>query len=324
MLVINQNEVQQLLSMASCIHIMEQVLIDLANGKAVQHLRSVFPIQKGNVMGLMPGYLQNQSVTGAKVITIYPKNHHEGLPSHQGVVLLYDAADGSLKAMIDGTNITAIRTAAVSAVATHQLARNDAEILSLLGTGVQARTHLEAMLLVRSIRQVNVWSRNIEKAKRFKEEMEQNLAIQINIYEEVEHAVKDADIICTVTASTVPILNEKWVKDGAHINAVGACRATDRELDSELVKKSLFYVDRVESCINESGDYLIPLQEGVIDATHIIGEVGELLIGKIAGRQTDTDITIFESLGLAIEDLAAANFIYQEGKRLQKGTYISM
>lgn len=324
MLVLNQQQVEEILTMKSCIQVMEDVLKELAAGEAVQHLRTVVPIEKENLMGLMPGYLRKEGVIGAKVITIYPENHQHGLPSHQGVVLLNDAEDGSLKAVLDGTKITAIRTAAVSGVATKVLSRKDSEILSLLGSGEQARTHLEAILLVRPITHVNIWSRNLNKAYIFKTEMEQKYPVSIKVFETVEDAVREADIICTLTASTEPILQGEWVKEGTHINAVGACKAADRELDSELVSKSLFYVDRMESALNESGDYLIPLKEEVIDSTHIVGELGEVLTKKVPGRKSDSEITIFESLGLAIEDLAAANFIYQESVKSNKGTFISM
>jgi len=324
MLVVNQHQVEEILTMKACIQVMEDVLKELAVGEAVQHLRSVVAIEKDNLMGLMPGYLRKEEVIGAKVITIYPKNHQHGLPSHQGVVLLNDAKDGSLKAVMDGTKITAIRTAAVSAVATKVLSKKDSEVLSLLGLGEQARTHLEAILLVRPIKQVNVWSRNVQKAELFKAEMERKYSVLFQVFNQVEDAVQNADIICTLTASTEPILKREWVKEGTHINAVGACKATDRELDSELVRSSLFYVDRVESALNEAGDYLIPQKEGLIDSEHIVGELGEILIKKIPGRQSDLEITIFESLGLAIEDLAAANFIYQEGIKRKQGTEISM
>lgn len=324
MLVINQKQVEDILTMKACIQVMEDVLKELAAGEAIQHLRSVVPIEKNNLMGLMPGYLRKEEVIGTKVITIYPENHQHGQPSHQGVVLLNDAKDGSLKAVMDGTKITAIRTAAVSAVATKALSKKDAEVLSLLGSGEQARTHLEAILLVRPIKLVNIWSRNMEKAKEWKAEMEQKYPVSIHVFETVKGAVREADIICTLTASTEPILCGEWVKEGAHINAVGACKAADRELDSELVRKSLFYVDRVESALNESGDYLFPLKEGVIDSNHIVGEIGEVLTKKVHGRQSNSEITIFESLGLAIEDLAAANFIYHEGVKSKKGTFISM
>ena len=201
----------------------------------------------------MPGYLKKSGVLGTKIITVFPDNHRHGLPSHQGVVLLFDSNNGALKAVVDGSEITAIRTAAVSAIATDQLARKDSEVLCLLGAGQQARTHLEAMLLVRPIKVVKVWSRNSENAKRFKDEMEQKFNVLIKVCDTAEEAACDADIICTVTSSKQPILKGVWVKEGAHINAVGACQPNDRELDSELVRKSMFYVDSIESATNESG-----------------------------------------------------------------------
>lgn len=323
MLVINQNEVAELLAMESCITVMESVLKDLSAGQAVQSLRQVLPLHQGNLIGLMPGYLQAEEVAGAKIISVFPSNHGSGLPSHQGLVTLFDSSTGVLKAVVDGQKITAIRTAAVSAVATRYLARKDAEVLTILGTGEQAKSHLEAMLLVRSIREVRVWSRTHAKAKDFQVEMSRKYGVEIVVAESVQEAVSPADIICTVTASTEPVLKGEWLKSGVHINAVGACRPTDRELDSETVRLAKLYVDRLESAHNESGDYLIPLNEGVITSGHIIGEIGELISGRIEGRATADEITLFKGLGLAIEDLAAANFIYNEAAKLQKGIEIA-
>lgn len=322
MLVINQNEVTELLSMESCITVMESVLKDLSDGQAIQSLRQVIPLQKDNLIGLMPGYLQGKEVAGAKIISVFPSNHGSNLPSHQGLVTLFDSSTGVLKAVVDGQKITAIRTAAVSAVATCYLAREDAEILAILGTGEQAKSHLEAMLLVRSIREVRVWGRTFAKAENFKAEMSQKLGVEIMVVESVQEAVSSADIICTVTASTEPVLQGEWLKPGVHINAVGACRPADRELDSKTVQLAKLYVDRLESAQYESGDYLIPLAEDVITPNHIIGEIGELISGGLLGRRSADEITLFKGLGLAIEDLAAANFIYNEAVRLHKGTEI--
>ena len=323
MLVINHNEVAELLSMESCIAVMESVLKDLSAGQAVQSLRQVLPLQKSNLIGLMPGYLQGEEVAGAKIISVFPSNHGSGLPSHQGLVTLFDSSTGVLKAVVDGQKITAIRTAAVSAVATRYLAREEAEVLAILGTGEQARSHLEAILLVRSIRQVRVWSRSLAKAAHFQTELSRKWGVEIVVAESVQEAVREADIICTVTASTEPVLKGEWLKPGVHINAIGACRPADRELDSETVRVAKLYVDRLESAQNESGDYLIPLKEGVITPSHIIGEIGELISGTIGGRGSAAEITLFKGLGLAIEDLAAANFIYNEAVRLHRGTEIA-
>lgn len=323
MLVITQKEVMELLPMEACIEIMEAVLADLSTGQAVQSLRTVVPVQGGNLMGLMPAYLKRDQKVGAKVITVFPDNHGKHLPSHQGFVSLFDSTTGQLEAIIDGKKITSIRTAAVSAVATKLLATPDAATLAILGTGEQARSHIEAMLLVRPIRHIKVWGPSAERAQKLKEETESKYNVSVEAASSVEDAVRDADIVCTVTAATTPIVSADWFKEGAHINAVGACRPKDRELDTETVRRSELFVDRKESAINEAGDYLIPLQEGAIADEHIVGELGELILNTVKGRRSDHAITLFKALGLASEDLAAAHFIYNEAMRTGKGTSIT-
>ncbi|RKP49998.1 ornithine cyclodeaminase family protein [Cohnella endophytica] len=324
MLVITQAEVAELLPMQACIGIMEEVLADLTNGQAVQALRSVVPVQGGNLMGLMPAYLKREHKVGAKVITVFPGNHAKHLPSHQGFVSLFDAETGKLEAIVDGKKITAIRTAAVSAVATKLLAKPEATTLAMIGTGEQARSHIEAMLLVRPIRRIVVWGPNADRARQLKVETENRYGaeIAIEVAASVREAVAEADIVCTVTASTIPILQGDWIRPGTHINAVGACRAPDRELDTETVKSARLYVDRKESAVNEAGDYLIPLSEGAITEQHIVGEIGELIVGSIPGRSSEDEITLFKALGLASEDLAAASYILREAVRTDRGTYI--
>ncbi|MNO44498.1 L-lysine cyclodeaminase [compost metagenome] len=322
MLVINRHEVAEILTMEACIDVMQQALKELSEGRAVQSLRQAVPLQEGKLLGLMPGYLRQEEAAGAKIISVFPHNHHLGLPSHQGMVVLFDATTGMPSAVVDGRQITAIRTAAVSAVATNLLAREDASVLAILGTGEQAVTHLEAMLRVRDIRRVQVWSRTPNKAQHFAAEMGARTGVSIIAAASVEEAVQAADIICTVTASTSPILHGEWVRAGAHINAIGACRPQDRELDSALTARSKLYVDRLESAVHEAGDYLIPLQEGAITEGHIVGEIGELLLGRLEGRTNDEEITLFKGLGLAIEDLAAAHFIYKQAQQLQRGTEV--
>jgi ornithine cyclodeaminase/alanine dehydrogenase-like protein (mu-crystallin family) len=322
MLVINQREVLELLSMSACIEIMQAVLADLTNGQAIQSLRSVVPLQGSHVMGLMPAYLKREERVGAKVITVLPDNHAKGMPSHQGFVSLFNSTNGQLEAIVDGTKITAIRTAAVSAVATQLLARPEASTLAMIGTGEQARTHIEAMRLVRPIERIQVWGPNPAHAQKLKEETEGRYNLPVEVASSAAQAVRDADIICTVTASTTPILHGAWIKEGAHINAVGACRAKDRELDTELVRQAELFVDRRESAVNEAGDYLIPLHEGEIGEGHILGEIGELVVGLKPGRSSSAAITLFKSLGLACEDLAAAHYIVQEAVRRNKGTQI--
>lgn len=235
MLVINASEVAEILTMESCIAVMETVLAELSEGGARQSLRQVMPLQEPNLLGLMPGYLQQEGVAGAKIISIFPGNHAAGLPSHQGIVALFAAATGVPLAMVDGQSITAIRTAAVSAAATKLLAREDAETLAVLGTGEQARSHVEAMLQVRGIKRAKVWGRTPDKARAFAAAMSSRWNIEMTAALSVQDAVMDADIICTATAATEPVLHGAWVKPGAHINAVGACRPHERELDTALV-----------------------------------------------------------------------------------------
>ena len=310
----NKQQVLQCLPMKECIRLMRTTLQDYAQGKSRQYLRTVTPLPENKLLGFMPAYLGDHEYFGAKVITVFPGNHQAGLPSHQGSVLLFDAEHGSLHFMADGDAITQIRTGAVSAVATDLLARPDAQRLALLGAGAQGRSHLEAISLIRQLRDVTVWDACLENACRFADEMSKTVSCPIRVCSTAEEAVKNADIICTLTPSPTPILESGWVKPGAHINAVGACSASARELDSALVARCLLYGDSIESVEKESGDYLIPLSEGAIRKEHLLGTIGQLLCGEIAGRASAADITLFDALGLAIEDVACAKYLYLAGK----------
>lgn len=310
----DKRQVLRRLSMAGCIGLMRTVLQDDAEGKSRQYLRTVTPLPGNNLLGFVPAYLGTGDYFGAKVITVFPGNHQAGLPSHQGSVLLFDAEHGALRFMADGDAITQIRTGAVSAVATDLLARPDAKRLALLGAGAQGRSHLEAMALVRRLTEVTVWDVRPENARRFAAEMAEKAGCPIRACSCAEEAVRDADIICTLTPSPTPVLESSWVKPGAHINAVGACSATARELSSDLVARCLLYGDSIESVEKESGDYLIPLSEGVIQKGHLRGTIGQLLCGETTGRTSAQDVTLFDALGLAIEDVACAKYLYLAGK----------
>lgn len=310
----DKRQVLRRLSMAGCIGLMRTVLQDDAEGKSRQYLRTVTPLPGNNLLGFMPAYLGTGDYFGAKVITVFPGNHQAGLPSHQGSVLLFDSEHGALRFMADGDAITQIRTGAVSAVATDLLARPDAKRLALLGAGAQGRSHLEAMALVRRLTEVTVWDVRPENARRFAAEMAEKAGCPIRACSCAEEAVRDADIICTLTPSPTPVLESSWVKPGAHINAVGACSATARELSSDLVARCLLYGDSIESVEKESGDYLIPLSEGVIQKGHLRGTIGQLLCGETTGRTSAQDVTLFDALGLAIEDVACAKYLYLAGK----------
>ncbi len=311
--------------MKECIDLMDQTLRTLARGDVVQPLRSAtwLPDRSG-LIGLMPGYLGQPQAFGVKVVTVYPGNHGTEFDSHQGAVMLFDVDNGSPLAILDATEITAIRTAAVSGVATNRLAREDASSLALLGSGVQARTHLEALMLVRDVKEVRVWSMNYDRAVQFAQHGSTRHDIRIEARSTAREAVDGADIICTVTAATEPILLGQWISPGAHINAIGACTPNARELDTAAVVNSRLFVDRLESALNESGDFRFPKAEGALDDDKIVGELGDVLLERVVGRSSSQEITLFKSLGLAVEDLAAAHYIFDQAKRNNVGTTIKL
>lgn len=304
-------EVRRLLVMSDCITLMRAVLIDLSRGEVDQPLRSMMTFGERKILGQMPAWLKRQNVVGTKIITVVPSNRDLGRPSHQGVIVLFSATDGTPMAEIDADSVTAIRTAAVSGAATRALARDDARVLALLGTGAQARTHLHAMLKVRHFSHVVLWGPHAERAEACRDELATDVDVPISCVRSVRQAVADADVICTLTSATEPILLADDVKPGTHINAVGASRAIDRELDGELVARCRLYVDRRDSAEHEAGDFLLALQEGWVGVDHVVGDLGELFLGRVAGRQKPDDITLFKSLGLAVEDVAAAHYVYE-------------
>lgn len=314
-LIINDESVRALLRMDECIDAMEQVLATLARDDAVQPLRSaMWQPDRVGLLGVMPGWLGEPRALGIKVVTIFPGNHGTALDAHQGVVLLFDTTDGRLVAVMDATEITGIRTAAVSAVATRHMSAPDAGDLAIIGSGTQARTHLEAMRCVRDIRRVRVWSRNADRAAAFAAAASRRLGRDVETASTARDAVRDADIICTTTAASEPVIEGRWIAPGAHVNAVGACLAHARELDTGAVRQARLFVDRRESALNEAGDFLIPRSEGAIDDTHIVGELGDVVTGRVPARVSPGDRTLFKSLGLAVEDLAAAHLVYAKAR----------
>jgi len=311
-LIINQEEVRKLLPMSDCIDLMGQALETLGRGQGLNPLRPVLWLpDKRGALGMMPGYLGDIEAMGIKVISVFPGNHGTKYDSHQGAVMLFETEHGQLLALVDASEVTAIRTAATSGLATRLLARPEAKNLAILGSGVQARTHLEAMLAVRPIQQVRVWSRDMGNARDFARAALDHHGVKIEVMSTVETAVAGADIVCTTTAAPDPILMGKQLEPGMHINAVGSSVPFTRELDSAAVARSLLFVDRRESTVNEAGDYLLAFKDGVIAESHILAELGEIILGQHPGRQSSADITIFKSLGLAVEDVASAYAIYQ-------------
>lgn len=325
MLAIDGATARSLLPMDRCIDLMADALAGLARGEATNPLRSVVPVPAAvpSSLATMPAVLADPPAMGVKIITVFPGNHGHGVDSHQGFVMLFEGERGSPLVLIDAIAITAIRTAAVSGLATRLLARDDAGDLAILGSGTQARSHLEAMQAVRSIRRVRAWSPHRERLEAFVND-EAARGVEVEISDGAREAVEGADIVCTVTAAAEPVLAGDWLSPGAHVNAVGASLAANRELDSAAVRRARLFVDRRESARSEAGDYLIPLQEGAIGEDHIIAEIGELAAGLAKGRETADEITLFKSLGLAIEDLAAARWIHQQAVATGSGTPIPL
>jgi len=324
-MIINQAEVSALMPMKECINVMADALKSLARGKDILPLRPVMWLpEKRGALGLMPAYCHDLKIMGVKVVSVFPDNAGTAYDSHQGTVLIYETEHGSLLAIVDAGEITAVRTAATSGVATRLLASKDARKLSILGSGIQARAHLDAMLAVRNIKKVSVWSRTAENARRFVEQAHHRHDVSINIADTVAAAVAQADIICTTTSAPEPVLLGKWISPGTHINAVGSSVSFTRELDTAAMVNGRLFVDRRESTLNEAGDFLFPKKEGALGDDHILGEIGELLLGTATGRKSPTDITIFKSLGLAIEDVASAAYIYRQAKAKGAGTLVEL
>jgi ornithine cyclodeaminase len=322
---INKSEVRDLLPMRECIEVMSQTLQGLARGNAVQPLRSALRLpDKTGILGMMPAFLGEPRTLGVKVLSVFPGNVGTQYESHQGAVLLFDTEHGQLLAVVDASEITAVRTAAVSAVATRLLAREDASDLALLGSGTQACSHLEAMRLIRNISRVRVWSLPLEHAQEFSTRESERLGIQVEFMETAQAAVDGADIICTVTSAKEPVLSGEWIAPGAHINAVGSSNPFARELDTDAIVRSHMFVDRRESVLNEAGDFLFPKKEGAVTDDHIRGEIGDILLGKIQGRQTEDEITLFEALGLSVEDVASAHHVYTKAVEANSGTLVEL
>lgn len=324
-LVIHQKQVQELLPMKECIEVMADAMVALAQGNAILPLRPVMWLpERVGALAMMPSYLGSVNAMGVKVISVFGGNRGTEYDSHQGAVLLFETAHGRLLAVIDATAITAIRTAAVSGLATRVLAREDAHDLCILGSGTQASAHLEAMLLVREIRRVRVWSRTPENVRKFATRESERFGIQVEAMGSAQEAVTGADLICTTTSAETPVLKGEWLGPGAHINAAGSSVPFTRELDTQAVQKATLFVDRRESTLNEAGDFLFAKKEGAIEDAHIRGELGEVMIGKVQGRRSETEITLFKSLGLAIEDLAAAEYIYRKAMESNQGVSVEL
>jgi ornithine cyclodeaminase/alanine dehydrogenase-like protein (mu-crystallin family) len=314
-LVLNQEQVEQLLDMEGCIEAMAEALASLARGEVRVPLRMIVRPEAGDsLLGLMPAHRGGAApLYSLKTVAVFPDNPKRGLDAHQGTVTLFDGETGEVRALMNASAITAIRTAAVSAVATRLLAREDTRELAILGAGVQARTHLEALRLVRDFQRVRVFAPTPEHAR----------ALGEQAVASAEEAVRGADVIVTATNSVEPVLRREWLKEGAHVNVIGGRPPHMREIDVATVADAAFYVDRRESAENEAYDYRDALESGAIGPDHIRGEIGEVLIGAAPGRSSPDELTVFRSLGLAVEDLAAAEYVVRRARETGAGTEVA-
>lgn len=308
---LSEQDLRIVLTMRDLIGAMEAALVRYSRREVAQPLRSIVEMgmQKA-FFGVMPAFIPDLPALGTKVVTVFPSNTAAGLPTHLATILLLDPMTGELLAVVDGRFITEARTAAASAVSVKLLARPDASRLAILGSGVQARSHLDAIGLVRDLSAVRVWSPTAANRAAFAREMQPRCSAPIIPAASAQDAVEGADLVVLVTASRDPVVRQEWIRAGAHLCAVGACRPNHREMDSALVAGARLFVDSRIGALAEAGDIVIPIAEGAFDESHIAGELGEVAAGTVTGRQSDTETTIFKSLGMAVEDVAAAQLAY--------------
>lgn len=306
MLIVDEAQVRRLVTAEGCVKMMRQALSALEKGECAMPQRVICTMPNGAAFGFMPAYIGG--AFGAKVLTAYGPNAGTKYPTHIGYVMLFEAEHCTVTGLVDATAVTEIRTGAVSAVATDLLARRDAHALALVGAGAQARSHVAAITAVRDITSITVCSLHRASTEAFAAETQARYGIPVKVCSTVAETVREADIICTLTPSKEPLLTRDMVRPGAHINAVGTFSPTTREVSSDLVAASRLYADQVSAMKSESGEYLIPLGEGLITEEHIVGSIGQVLNVTAPGRRDDREITLFDALGLAVEDIACAQY----------------
>src|SRR5271155_1918541 len=311
---IDREEVARRLTYDLCIPIVRDAMIAFSRGETKQLLRSIIPLSEGRLFGVMPGAMGAHAPFGAKLISVFPGNFSRGIQSHQGLVILFDPESGAPVCVLHAGEITAIRTAAASAVATDALARRGAGRLTLLGYGEQAATHARAIGKVRNLDSIVVWGRSLERARVFAERMHSELGLPVTAARDEKEAVAEADIVCTVTSAAEPILEGEWVRPGTHLNLVGSSYAGPAEVDSDLVVRSRFIVDSREGVLNQGAEFLRAKAAGLVGDEHIVAEIGQVLAGEVEGRRSADEITVYKSLGHIVQDLATAWALYSQAE----------
>lgn len=325
--VLSRQDVQRALPMGECIEVMKAAFAQLSAGKADVPLRTQLPVPAyEGVTIFMPAYLAESGDLGAKIVSVFPRNRERGLPTIHAVVVVVDSTTGIPVALMDGTYLTALRTGAAAGAATDLLARKDARVVAIFGAGTQGRTQLEAVCNVRRITQALVVDTNLEQAQRYVEEMRGRgdpIPADIRLASP-EEAVRQADIICTATTSSKPVFSGKDLRPGTHINAIGAYTPQMQEVDAETIQRAKVVIDSRQASLAEAGDLIIPLQQGLINESHIYAELGEIAAGKKPGRTSDAEITYFKSVGIAVQDVAAARRILEKATALGLGLEIEL
>jgi ornithine cyclodeaminase len=307
-------EVEELLDYPGCIEAVRSAMIALSTGERPQPLRQIFTVGKNDMFGTMPGELQALSTFGAKLVSVFADPERPGRTRHQGVVVAYDGQTGAVSCIADAEAITKIRTGCATAVATDALARRDAEVLAIFGTGVQAEAHLRAVPLVRPFREILLWGRSADRARAVAEQMSGKIGQEITVLADAEEVARRADVICTVTSSAEPVLFGEWVKPGTHVNLVGSSYLGPVEVDDALVAEARYVADYRPGALAQAAELASAREARVIDDTYVVSEIGEVLAGRVRGRQSESDITIYKSLGHVVQDLAAAAYLQRRAK----------
>ncbi len=314
---LTEQDVRALLSLPELISAMESALAAFSAGQVDQPVRTAIEVRDRTFFASMPAYDAAHAVLGAKLVTVFPENAARGMHTHQAAISLFDAQTGELAAVMDGRYITELRTAAASAVSVRHLARPDAAILAILGSGVQARSHLAALPLVREFREIRAWSPTPAHLQEFAQ-------APVRAVASPQEAVRGADVVLIATSSVTPAIVSEWVSDSTHVIAIGACRPSQREIDPALLARAALFTDSRAAILKESGDIIQSIREGLFDEDHVRAELGEVINGAKAGRSSAKEVTLFKSLGLAIEDVSAADLVYRRARALGRGVDIGL
>jgi alanine dehydrogenase len=326
-LCLSREDIRKAIGMREAIQAVKEGFIQCSSGKAAVPLRTNLPLSAGDTLLVMPAWLPASGALSTKLLTVFPGNRARGLPTIQAVVILMDAKTGAPAALMEGSVLTALRTGAASGLATSLLARREAGTLAILGAGAQARTQMEAVCAVRDIRSLRIYDVSAAAAEAFRTQTAARggpFPADIHVAASPGEAVRDADILCTATTAKSPVFRDADLKKGVHINAIGSYTPGIQEVPSETVLRARLFVDSRSAALEETGDLIIPIKEGSMDRSHILGELGELASGNVEGRISDGDLTLFKSVGLAVQDAAVAAAILLGAKKKDLGTEIRL